>query len=168
MKVIIVDDRPFLMWEAVKRLKGMRPVDTIVMLYFHGILTYRKERDCEIEQKCKELGIELVQTDSTLVFRKQLDKYYEDKDTLFFIDFSLGDTPNPFDDGIDIIYAKEKKQQMNDFRIWFYTTSGMQTVDRLNRIFNNHTIPVVKFKPQEHVLELDYDFIENDIFDDNL
>lgn len=167
MRIIIVDDRPFFMWGAIKKLKSMEAIDTIVMLYFHGKLTYRKERDSEIELECKKLGIELVQTDSTLVFRKQLDEYYADKDTLLFVDFNLGDVVDLFDNGIDIIYAKEKKQQEEDFRIWFYTTSGEDNVDKLNRIFDDHTIPVMKFIPQKYILELDYDYICEGILNRN-
>lgn len=165
MKVIIVDDRPFFMWGTVERLKEME-VDMIVMLYFQGPFTYRKERDSEIEQKCRELDIQLVQTDSTLELRKKLDEFYADEDTLLFIDFSLGDT-DIFEDKIDIIYAKEKAQQTEKFRIWFYTTSGEHIVNRLNKIFKDHTIPVVNFKPQEYFLQLDYDYIQDQILNEN-
>lgn len=165
MKVIIVDDRPRLMWETVEELKKMK-VETIVMLYFQGPLTYRPENDSVIEEKCKELDIQLFCTDKNTDLRNWLDEYYADRDTLLFIDYSLGDT-DIFEERIDIIYAKEKKRQTEDFRIWFYTTSSAQVVDKLNRIFDDHTIPVMKFIPQEYVLQLDYDYIQHDILNGN-
>lgn len=165
MRVIIVDDRPYLMWETVKKLKGMG-VDTIVMLYFQGPFTYRPEKDCAISEECEKLHIELVSTDKRTKFIDYLDSYYVDQDTLLFLDFGLGDS-DVFEDRIDIIYAKEKKQQAGEFRIWFYTASGAQTVDKLNRIFDDHTIPVVKFAPQDYSLELDYDHIQKKIFERN-
>ncbi len=166
MRIIIVDDRPFLMWDTIQKLKGME-VDTIVMLYFHGPLTYRAEKDSAVKQKCGELGIKLIQIESRLDFRNQLDEYYSDKDTLLFIDYNLGESED-FENKIDIICAKEKMQQKNDFRIWFYTASSMQMVDRLNRIFDGHTIPVVEFIPQEYVLKLDYDYIQDKILNGRL
>lgn len=161
MKVIIVDDRPYFMWETVEKLKNMG-VKTIVMLYFQGPLTYRSEEDAEIRKKCENLGIEIVSTNKRTEFINRLDEYYNNQDTLLFIDYGLGDT-DIFEEKLDIIFAKEKKQQEGDFRIWFYTASSAQTVDKLNRIFNGQTIPVVQFIPQERILKLDYDFIKNNI-----
>ncbi len=165
MRVIIVDDRPYLMWETVEKLKGMK-VDTIVLLYFKGSYTYRSEKDVEIEEKCAELDIQLDSTDKKMELTNLLDKYYADKDTLLFIDYNLGDI-DTFEERVDIIYAKEKQQQKEDFRIWFYTATGIDTVNKLNRIFNNHTIPVVKFIPQDYILKLDYDYIEHSILKGN-
>lgn len=165
MRVIIVDDRPYFMWETVEKLKSMG-VDTIVVLYFQGSYTYRPEKDVEIEEKCKELNIQFASTDKKMQLTNWLDEYYADKDTLLFIDFNLGDI-DTFEEKIDIIYAKEKQQQQGDFRIWFYTATGIDTVNKLNRIFNNHTIPVVKFIPQEYILKLDYDYIEHSILKEN-
>lgn len=166
MRVIIVDDRPFFMWETVEKLQNMG-VDTIVMLYFQGPFTYRPEKDAAIREKCGELGIQLVCTDKRTELMNLLDQYYEDQDTLLFIDFNLGDT-DIFEERIDIIYAKEKKRQAGDFRIWFYTVTGIDTVNRLNRIFDGHTIPAVQFAPQEYILRLDYTYIQDNILNGNL
>lgn len=160
MKIIIVDDRPFFMWETIEQLKGMG-VDEIVMLYFHGVFTYYPDRDSEIEQRCVQLKVPLVHIESNLEFRKQLDAYCAEENTLIFIDFGLGDT-DIFEDRIDIVYAKEKMKS-EKFPIWFYTGTGEVTVDRLNRTFNNRTIPVVKFIPQKEIFRLDYNYIRDEI-----
>lgn len=164
MKIVIVDDRPYFMWEAIGKLRDIG-VNEIVLLYFHGTYTYRSEKDYEIEQKCTELNVKLSHIKTNLEFRKQLNAYYEDKDTIFFVEYNLGDKTE-FEDRIDIIYAKEKKQK-GDFRIWFYTTQGEQIIDRLNRTFDDHTIPTVQFIPQKYILKLDYNYIQNKILSGN-
>ncbi|MBD5483036.1 MAG: hypothetical protein HDR15_11050 [Lachnospiraceae bacterium] len=160
MKIIIVDDRPRYMWETIEKLKGM-PVDEIVMLYFHGKFTYYPDNDNEIKQRCDDLDVSLVQIEQSSELMKQLDIYYAEDDTLIFMDFGLGDT-DIFDDRVDIIYAKQKMSSER-FPIWFYTGTGERTVARLNRTFNNHTIPTLEFIPQKYILRLDYDYIENEI-----
>lgn len=163
MRIIIVDDRPYFMWETIKELKRME-VDTIVLLYFHGGFTYRPEKDSEIEQKCKELDTQLFHIKSNLDLRQKLNEYYE-KDTLIFADYNLGDT-DEFEDRVNIIYAKEKMQK-EELNIWFYTTLGEKIVDRLNRTFDRHTIPLVEYIPQEYILKLDYDYIRDGLLAGN-
>lgn len=160
MKIVIVDDRPFLMWETIEKLKDMG-VKEIVMLYFHGIFTYHPDRDSEIEQRCAQLGVSLVHVKLNTDLMEKLDAYCAEEGTLIFMDFGLGDI-DTFEERVDIIYAKNKMQS-GEFPIWFYTGTGEQTVNKLNRIFNNHTIPVVKFIPQKDIFELDYDYIRNKI-----
>lgn len=160
MKIVIVDDRPFLMWETIEKLKGMG-VKEIVMLYFHGIFTYYPDRDSEIEKKCAQLGVSLFHLELNTDLMERLDVYCAEENTLIFIDWSLGDT-DIFEERVDIIYAK-KKIQSGRFPIWFYTVGDVRIVNKLNRIFNNHTIPVVRFIPQKGMLELDYDYIRNKI-----
>lgn len=165
MRIIIVDDRPFFMWDTIEKLKSMG-VDTIVLLYFHGNFTYRHEKDSEIEQRCRELDIQIFHIKSNLDLRQKLDGYCEDKNTVIFADYNLGDT-DIFEERIDIIYAKERMKK-EKFNIWFYTTLGEEIVDRLNRTFNNQTIPIVEFIPQERILEFDYDCIRDNILNRNL
>lgn len=165
MKVVIVDDRPFLMWETIGQLRDMG-VDEIDMLYFQGDLTHRPERDDEIEQKCRELNVPLIQTKRNIEFRKAMDKYWEEENTIIFVDYNLGDT-EIFEKKIDITYAKEKRHREN-FCIWFYTTLGEEIVGRLNEVFNNHTIPIVEYIPQEEKLEMDYEYIQDEILNGNV
>lgn len=160
MKIIIVDDRPYFMWATIERLKEMG-VDEIVMLYFHGILTYFPDRDSEIAQKCEKLDVELFHIDQNTELMERLDEYCAEADTFIFMDFGLGDT-DIFEDRIDVIYAKTKMQP-EGFPIWFYTGMGEQVIDRLNRTFDNHTIPVEEFIPQRAIMELDYDYIRRQV-----
>ncbi len=163
MKLVIVDDRPFFMWDAVKELKDAG-IDDITMLYFHGPLTYRPEKNKEIEEECERLGIKLVHAASRLELQIRLDEHCADKDTILFVDYSLGDT-DIFDDRINIICAREKAQNPEDFCLWFYIGGDDRTVKRLNKVFDGHTIPVAEFKPQIHVLKFDMDFIRNKFLD---
>lgn len=165
MRIIIVDDRPFFMWEAIEKLQDMG-ADTIVLLYFHGNFTYRPEKDSEIEQRCRELDIQLFHIKSNLDFRQKLNVYYEDNDTIIFTDYNLGDT-DMFEERVNIVYAKEK-MQMGRLNIWFYTTLDEKTVDRLNRTFDYHTIPIVEFIPQECILKFNYEYIGDNILNENL
>lgn len=165
MKIIIVDDRPFFMWDVIKKLKSMG-VDTIVLLYFHGSFTYRHEKDSEIEQRCKEQDIQLFHIESNLGLRQKLDEYCEDEDTIVFADYNLGDT-DIFEERTNIIYAKERMKK-EKFNIWFYTTSDEEIVDRLNRTFDRHTIPIVESIPQMYTLKFDYDCIRDKILNRNI
>ena len=57
--------------------------------------------------------------------------------------------------------------QKEELNIWFYTTLGEKIVDRLNRTFDRHTIPLVEYIPQEYILKLDYDYIRDGLLDRN-
>ncbi len=160
MKIIIVDDRPYFMWGPIRRLKEMG-VDEIVVLYYHGIFTYFPDKDSEIAQKCEELGVKLFHIDQDTELMERLDGYCAEADTFIFMDFGLGDT-DIFEDRIDVVYAKTKMQP-GGFPIWFYTGMGEQVIDRLNRAFDNHTIPVEEFIPQREIMELDYDYISGQV-----
>lgn len=164
MKIAFLEYRPWVLWEAVKKLRDMG-VAEIKMIYYHGDLDDSTKKS-EVEAKCQEYGIELSDVEN-LGFEEKMDNLYADSDTVFFFHLTLpGDHSQYFDERINVKYAK-KKQDAGENRIWFYTTAGVNTIDLLNRTFPNHCIPVLDVDVDKKQYIFDYNFIKDKIIGTN-
>lgn len=164
MKIAFLEYRPWVLWDAIAKLKEMG-VEDIHIIYYRGD-RYDPSRNDEIESECHRLNIELS-TVKNLGFEKKLDEYYADTDIVFFFHMTLpGDRSERFNERINVKYA-EQKHQAGDNRIWFYTTAGSYYVDLLNKTFGGNCIPVPDFDVDRNQLVFDYDYIGNHILQQN-
>lgn len=162
MDITFVEDRPWVVKEAIEKMEHM-DLHTIRMVYYKN--DYDEQEQIKIQNMCQELGIELCCVNN-LNFDHELDRLYQqDKNMIFFFDMDLnGDYSFHFEERINVIYAL-KKQQEDDFRIWFYSTGPAAAIEQINANFPDHNIPVVEFRVLDQIIVFDYNFIQMSILD---
>ncbi|MCM1043919.1 MAG: hypothetical protein NC417_00260 [Candidatus Gastranaerophilales bacterium] len=153
MKIAFLEYRPWVLWDAVAKLKGLG-IGDIAIIYYHGD-RYDPEKDSEVNEKCESLGVELKDIEN-LGFESKLDELYAEPDMVFFFHLSLpGDRSQYFGDRINVVYAK-KKQDAGENRIWFYTTAGVDSISLVNRTFDDHCIPVLDVEEDQYIFDYEY------------
>lgn len=152
MQIVIVEDRPWKMKKSIRMLrrKGAEVKNIIFVTNHNGDDEAIKEQLREMEQ---ELELEITPTDR-YNFENTMDRFYEDKNNLFFCDLNLsGNRWMYFDDRENVRYAmKIKKRERELKRIWFYTTAGESTNEQINANFPNRNISVDTVDEEQQVI----------------
>lgn len=152
-RVIIVDDRPYLLNEFIKEMHNDINFSTIL---------YYKNNTNDSEDEIKEFfesqglnGIEIKSVNSKN-FDKVLDEYYAIDENIFFFDTYLQgeDINKAFSVQENIVYANNKKKKNPDnYRIYFYS-SYKEVKSFLNQIFPQHVIRIDRYDVGQNMLFL--------------
>lgn len=156
-KIAVLEDRPWVLWGFVKKIKEMG-IEEVIIIYYHSPKNYEQSNDDSIQKECDEQKVKLIHIED-LKFDEKMNELYSDGEMLFFFDLDIGDRSSYFEERINVRYANEKWEK-GDRRIWFYTTSGPYNVDQINRKFEDHCIPVIDFDQPNNILVFDYKFIK--------
>lgn len=161
-RIVIVEDRPWVMEKAVKDIKGAG-IDIAAVLFYlnYEELNSESGKDTnkyEVEQFIKNTGIEPVKFTSRTM-RETVNKYYEMDDVVILLDLVLRpDEYTYLKERMSVRYADEKRQddpQKARKKIYFYTTSPEDTVDRLYEYFPEQVIDVLDFVNNQVELDID-------------
>lgn len=161
MKITILEDRPTVMKEAIKKMETLG-IHTAGIVCYKNADNQSPETQKLIQKTCSELKVELCYVDNSN-FHTVLDSIYKkDREMVFLFDMDMiGDFSQHFEERINVIYAlKKKAEEGDDGRIWFYTTGPASAVEQINKKFPNRNIPVPEFDVKEKQVVFDYNFIE--------
>lgn len=122
----------------------------IMLIYYNNEENTESKKLKEVISKCKENNIPFKEI-GRWNFDAEMNKLYDDKDRIFFFDLVLDDNVDYFEDRINVRYARNNKE---DGRIWFYTTSGVYNVTNLANMFGEEqTIDVIDYDPEKNQIK---------------
>lgn len=148
MKLAILEDRPWIIMNTIKKIESITQMEEISLLYYANSLQKTNDNGQNIISECELLGIKLISITENN-FESKMNELYCDKERIFFFDLVLDDNSDFFEERINVIYAKERKK---DNRIWFYTTSGKYNISKIKKMFGNQYIPVIDYDVKEDAL----------------
>lgn len=150
MKLAFLEDRPWIVWQIVEDIKKNYDLDEIMLIYYNNEENTESKKLKEVISKCKENNIPFKEI-RRWNFDAEMNKLYDDKDRIFFFDLVLDDNVDYFEDRINVRYARNNKE---DGRIWFYTTSGVYNVTNLANMFGEEqTIDVIDYDPEKNQIK---------------
>lgn len=160
-KIIIFEDSLENTVAYVNELYQMPSVSEIYILLY---CVDTKAADNKIEELSgrfpQETHIEKV---TLWDYEEKLDSFYVQSDTLFLFDMNLyGDGSTVFNNRINVIYAKKKRQSAHGKypRIWFYTTTKAEQRAVLLEQFPECTLHVRNVGKDGVELEFDQRFLQ--------
>lgn len=148
MKLAILESRPWIVMNTIRKMKSINQIEEIDLLFYENSLEQKSETEQSIVSECKELNVRLIRIMEN-DFESRLNELYSDKDRIFFFDLVLDDNSDFFKERINVIYAKDGK---DDKRIWFYTTSGKYTITKIKNMFGKQYIPVIDYDVKQDAL----------------
>lgn len=154
MKVVIVEDRPWKMEESINQIRAMGAEVSDIIFVRNNIGT-DEEVEGRIGKLRSSLGAKVEETDR-FGFEKVMDKYYGNKENIFFCDLNLsGDQREYFDERVNVQYATKimEKESGKLKRIWFYTTAGESTNEQINTHFPERNITVQAIRDNQVLLD---------------
>lgn len=162
MNIAILEDKPLVMLESIGKMETMG-IHTKQLIYYTGD-TFSEEYQLRVQQKCEERNIEFLQVNKEN-FNEKMNHLYENPELIFFFDLILEAYENRrFEEWVNVIYAKKKRDENgDDGRIWFYTTGSAALIEKINMFFPNRNIPVERFKTLEQQTILDYEYVRTHI-----
>lgn len=150
MKLAFLEDRPWIVWQIVEDIKKNYDLKEIMLIYYNNEENTESKKLKEVISKCKENNIPFKEI-RRWNFDAEMNKLYDDKDRIFFFDLVLDDNVDYFEDRINVRYARNNKE---DGRIWFYTTSGVYNVTNLANMFGEEqTIDVIDYDPEKNQIK---------------
>lgn len=150
MKLAFLEDRPWIVWQIVEDIKKNYDLKEIMLIYYNNEENTESKKLKEVISKCKENNIPFKEI-GRWNFDAEMNKLYDDKDRIFFFDLVLDDNVDYFEDRINVRYARNNKE---DGRIWFYTTSGVYNVTNLANMFGEEqTIDVIDYDPEKNQIK---------------
>ena len=150
MKLAFLEDRPWIVWQIVEDIKKNYDLKEIMLIYYNNEENTESKKLKEVISKCKENNIPFKEI-GRWNFDAEMNKLYDDKDRIFFFDLVLDDNVDYFEDRINVRYARNNKE---DGRIWFYTTSGVYNVTNLVNMFGEEqTIDVIDYDPEKNQIK---------------
>ena len=156
MKLVVLENRPWVIRDMVKKVKECEADEVLVLYYRDG--TRNDERIEQIKAEYEEEQVRWEEIDA-LCFNKKMDELFEDKQRVFLFDLELNDKAEYFEERINVQYATNRFEQ-GDKRIWFYTTSSDYDIDKINKEFENHNISVLDYLSNEDKIVFDISEIE--------
>ena len=158
MKLAFLEDRPWIVWQIVEDIKQNYDLEEIMLIYYNNEENTESEKLKEVIRKCKEKNIPFKEI-SRWNFDEEMNELYDDKDRIFFFDLVLDDNVDYFEDRINVRYARNNKE---DGRIWFYTTSGVYNVTNLVNMFGEEqTIDVIDYDPEKNQIKFGEQSLNN-------
>lgn len=158
MKLAFLEDRPWIVWQIVEDIKQNYNLKEIMLIYYKNEENTESEKVKEVIKKCKEKNIPFKEI-SRWNFDEEMNKLYSDKERIFFFDLVLDDNVDYFEDRINVRYARNNKE---DGRIWFYTTSGVYNVTNLVNMFGEEqTIDVIDYDPEKNQIKFGEQSLNN-------
>ena len=150
MKLAFLEDRPWIVWQIVEDIKQNYDLQEIMLIYYKNEENTESEKLNQVISKCKENNIPFKEI-RRWNFDEEMNKLYSDKERIFFFDLVLDDNVDYFEDRINVQYARNNKE---DGRIWFYTTSGVYNVTNLANMFGEEqTIDVIDYDPKKNQIK---------------
>lgn len=156
MRIIIVEDRPWKLRKSIIQIREMG-IEVNCLIYVQNESEIKDAAAAAVEQMANELGLTVV-TVNLNEFDSVMDKYYLDQNNYFFIDLDLqlGIKLRYFDERISVQYAKKLLRNKQDLkRIWFYTTSGENSLEQINFNFPGRNISVDYMQDDQVMLDFD-------------
>lgn len=150
MKLAILEGRPWIIMNAIRKIKSIIQFDEIDLLYYVNSLEQKGKMEQKIFSECKKEDVRLIRITEN-DFERKMNELYSDKDRIFFFDLVLDDNSDFFEERINVIYAKNRKE---DKRIWFYTTSGKYNITKMKNMFGEQYIPVIDYDVKQDALVL--------------
>lgn len=158
-KVVIVEDCPWRMKDAILKMNDMH-IEVEAILFYCGYPGEKTEAITKkIEQFIEATGITPKEF-SYVEKNERLDEYYEQQNTVLFLDVILkpDEEARYLKEWISIQYANKKREEdMNaSKKIYFYTTGDETLVNRVAEIFPGQVINVLDLN-WDGQIELDMD-----------
>lgn len=158
MKLAFLEDRPWIVWQIVEDIKKNYDLDEIMLIYYNNEENTESKKLDEVISKCKGNNIPFKEI-GRWNFDKEMNELYGDKERIFFFDLVLDDNVDYFEDRINVRYARNNKE---DGRIWFYTTSGVYNVTNLVNMFGEEqTIDVIDYDPEKNQIKFGEQSLNN-------
>ena len=151
MKLAILEDRPWIVMNTIRKMKSITQIEEIDLLFYENSFEQKGEIEQSIVSECKELDVRLIRITEN-DFESKTNELYSDKDRIFFFDLVLDDNSDFFEERINVIYADNRKA---DKRIWFYTTSGKYNITKIKNMFGKQYIPVIDYDVKQDALVFD-------------
>lgn len=152
VKITILEDRPWIVQKMAKKISEIEEVSEILwVFYYNG----EENEAAKIMHKYFPNGAIWRQVND-IEFEATMNELFEDDKRLFFFDLALNDKAEYFEERINVKYA-QKRFREGDKRIWFYTTSDAFNINKINKQFERHNIPVTDYLLQENQLVFDMD-----------
>ena len=151
MKLAILEDRPWIVMNKIRKMKSITQIEEIDLLFYENPFEQKGEIEQSIVSECKELDVRLIRITEN-DFESKMNELYSDKDRIFFFDLVLDDNSDFFEERINVIYADNRKA---DKRIWFYTTSGKYNITKIKNMFGKQYIPVIDYDVKQDALVFD-------------
>mgnify|MGYP004566061441 CR=1 FL=1 len=152
MNVTILEDRPWAVRKMVDEISKIEGVSERTLVFYCD--SDKKKNDAtEVMRKYQFDGVECYWVDD-VEFESTMNKLFEDDKRLFFFDLALNDKAEYFEERINVKYA-QKRFREGDKRIWFYTTSDTFDINKINKQFERHNIPVLDYLIHEKQLVFD-------------
>lgn len=158
MKLAFLEDRPWIVWQIVEDIKKNYDLEEIMLIYYNNEENTESKKLKEVISKCKKNNIPFKEI-GRWNFDKEMNELYGDKKRIFFFDLVLDDNVDYFEDRINVRYARNNKE---DGRIWFYTTSGVYNVTNLANMFGEEqTIDVIDYDPEKNQIKFGEQSLNN-------
>lgn len=169
MRIAFLEDRPLVIMDAINRLHESG-LEIVTVFWFcddsNGEDSTFRAR---VINQYRELGVSLKRINRRN-FMEELDKWYQEKDVVFFFDADLSrDFNGYFDERINVQYALKKQEEAGVrselFRIWVYTTGPAAVVAQIMSMFPGHYLPVREFRVRDKQVIFDNDYMARKVFD---
>lgn len=148
MKLAILENRPWIVMNTIRKMKSIKQIEKIDLLFYENSFAQKSEIEPSIVAECNELGVRLIRIAEN-DFDSKMNELYSDKDRIFFFNLVLDDNSDFFEERINVIYAKDRK---DDKRIWFYTTSGNYNITKIKNMFGKQYLPVIGYDIKQDAL----------------
>lgn len=159
-KLAILEDRPWIMRKMLEPLRNQYMLNELIIIYYDGPKAHSNENANDILEEYATKGVKVCRVNN-LNFEKTLNDLFGDEERIFFFNLVLtNDNASYFEDRINVVYAKKKKEYK---RIWFYTTADRKSIHKVKKEFGEQFIPVSDYISGEEVLLLDIESVK-DIF----
>ena len=163
VKITILEDRPWIVRKMAKKISEIEGVSEITwVFYYNG----EENEAAKVMQKYFPNDTVWRQVND-IKFEATMNELFEEDQRLFFFDLALNDKAEYFEERINVKYA-QKRFREGDKRIWFYTTSDAFNINKINKQFEGHNIPVTDYLLQENQLVFDMKLVKKIIENANI
>lgn len=140
-KIVIVEDRPWVTEEAVKKIQEEN-IEIVAMVFYPNLNSPKQKQEQLIEKFKKNTGVDVKTVSSQREFEEVMDILYQKEENVFLMDFDLkGDGSTNFDNRINVRYVKKREREEHENkRFWIYTTGNVDVKNILAVQFKNHVI----------------------------
>ena len=93
---------------TIRKMKSIKQIEEIDLLFYENSFEQKGEIEQSIVSECNELDVRLIRITEN-DFESKMNELYSDKDRIFFFDLVLDDNSDFFEERINVIYAKDRK-----------------------------------------------------------